>query len=121
MNQQSFQPVSLSINHAVREPDGRWWIGGVCAGRRIATGLFAESVANCRYMIRSTRGDPSFAKRLGEVFGGRGRFQAVTVRGDHVGMASSLESAAEILAARQAMSLQVTSGASAMAATAEHC
>ena len=120
MNVKHSQPDSVNVCQAIREPDGQWWIGGVFAGRRVCAGLFAEAVASHRFMIRSTRADPSFAQRLGEVFGGQGRFQAVTVRGDHVGMAKSLVEAAEILAACGTVTSKVTSQSTKVAACAEH-
>jgi hypothetical protein len=75
-------------------------IGGVHVGKAIGSSLFSEEVASCRFVIRSNEEDAGFAKRLGEVFGGSGRYQACLMRGDHVGNATSLLEAARILANR---------------------
>lgn len=71
-------------------------IGGVFVGQRIAANLFAEEAAAHRWVIRSTE-DHSFAVRIGEVMGSRGRFQAMRMNGTHVAMKASLIEAARAL------------------------
>ncbi len=80
-----------------REPDGHWRVSGVYVGRKLSAHLFAEPVASRRFVIRSTQSDPTFAKRMGEVFGGDGDFQACTMRGDHVALARTLLEGAKSL------------------------
>jgi len=74
-------------------------IGGIDVGRALGEGLFSEEVGSCRFVIRSNKADASFAKRLGEVVGRAGSYQACLMRGDHVGNAASLIEAAQMLAA----------------------
>lgn len=79
-----------------KEEDGTF-VGGVFVGPPINDDLFAEPVANARWVIRQSV-DTSFAKRLGEVMGGKGRYQAMRMDGSHVGMGPSLLAAAIQLA-----------------------
>lgn len=72
-------------------------IGGVFCGNRIAVGLFAEEVASRRYVIRQLSTSVDFAKRIGEVMGGEGRFQAMRMNGEHVSINSTLKKAANRL------------------------
>lgn len=51
-----------------------------------------EKVASGRWLLRNEAGD-----RLGEVFGGNGRFQAQTMQGKFLGNAPTLERAAQLL------------------------
>ena len=83
--------MSLNIT---RDKHGLW-AGGVFCGKEIAPKLYAEEVANRRYVIRTA--DTHIARRLGEVMGGDGRFQACTMKGDHVGVEKSLLTAANLL------------------------
>lgn len=83
--------------HDATGEKGGVWIGGIDCGRRIAPELCAEEVASRRHVIRNTS-QPSFARRLGEVFGGGGHFQACRMNGDHVGIGRSLLEAAQLLA-----------------------
>lgn len=89
--------VSDSSNRIKKDPDGHWTICGVYVGKKLNNHLYAEVVANRRFVIRSTMSDPTFAKRLGEVFGGDGDFQACTMRGTHVALARSLIEGAKAL------------------------
>ncbi|MEC4720420.1 hypothetical protein RY831_14755 [Noviherbaspirillum sp. CPCC 100848] len=68
-------------------------ICGIFAGRKIAPNLYAEDVANARWVIRSVEHQP-FPKRVGEVMGSGGRFQAMRMNGDHVAMKRNLLEAA---------------------------
>lgn len=68
-------------------------ICGIYAGRMIAPNLYAEDVANARWVIRSVEHQP-FPKRVGEVMGSSGRFQAMRMNGDHVAMKRTLHEAA---------------------------
>ncbi len=54
--------------------------------------LETEQVASGRWLVRDQHG-----VRLGEVFGGNGRFQAQTMRGDFIGNQSTLPAASELL------------------------
>lgn len=87
--------------HAKQDPDGHWNIGGVYVGKRIDLTLYAEPVANRRHLIRSTLLDPTFAVRIGEVFGGDRTYQACEMRGAHVVMETSLIRAAKHLEAHE--------------------
>lgn len=71
-------------------------IGGIFCGTEISTNLFAEEVASSRWVIRY-RESADFAKRIGEVMGGLGRYQAMLMRGDHVGVKPTLLAAAQLL------------------------
>ena len=71
-------------------------IGGIFCGTEISTDLFAEEVASSRWVIRY-RQSADFAKRIGEVMGGHGRYQAMLMRGDHVGVKPTLLAAAQLL------------------------
>ena len=71
-------------------------IGGIFCGSEISTNLFAEEVASSRWVIRY-RESSDFAKRIGEVMGGQGRYQAMLMRGDHVGVKPTLLAAAQLL------------------------
>jgi len=51
-----------------------------------------ERVESGRWLVKSPEGN-----RLGEVFGGRGYFQAQTMRGERVGEAGSRIKAADLL------------------------
>lgn len=77
-----------------RDKDGIW-AGGVFCGKEIEPSLFAEEVANRRFVIRCA--DAHIARRLGEVMGGDGRFQALTMKGDHIGIGKTLREAARLL------------------------
>lgn len=72
------------------------WVGGIFCGKQIAPNLYAEEVASRRYVIRETELQ-SFGRRVGEVMGGEGRFQACRMNGEHVGMKPSLLEAACML------------------------
>lgn len=71
-------------------------IGGIFVGKLVAPKLYAEEVANRRWLIRQ-HVSPDFAKRVGEVMGGNGRFQAMLMKGDHVGIKTTLVDAAQLL------------------------
>lgn len=73
-----------------------FWVGGIFCGKQIAPNLYAEEVASRRYVIRETELQP-FGRRVGEVFGGDGRFQACRMNGDHVGIKHTLLAAACLL------------------------
>jgi hypothetical protein len=74
------------------------WIGGLFVGREIRTDVFSEKVASCRYLVRCSI-NATHPRRMGEVMGSNGRFQAMTMAGDHVGNASSLMDAVDMLVA----------------------
>lgn len=78
-----------------KDNDG-YWVGGIFCGRQIAPNLFAEEVASRRFVIRETEMQP-FGRRVGEVFGGDGVYQACTMKGNHVGKRPSLLQAALLL------------------------
>lgn len=83
-------------NLAVTQDSEGYWIGGIFCGTQIAPNLYAESVASRRFVIRETEMQP-FGRRVGEVFGGDGVYQACTMKGDHVGKRPSLLQAALLL------------------------
>lgn len=68
-------------------------ICGIYAGKEIAPNLYAENGANARWVIRSLEHQP-FPKRVGEVMGSSGRFQAMRMNGDYVAMNQTLLEAA---------------------------
>lgn len=77
-------------------------IAGVYVGKKIAPGLFAEEVASRRFVIRQ-QSDAGHANRVGEVCGGTrtdgtSLFQAMTMKGDLKGSASTMLGAARVLA-----------------------
>lgn len=71
-------------------------IGGVFCGNRLAPKLFAEEIASHRYVIRHLA-SPDYTKRVGEVMGKQGCYQAMRMNGDHVAICSSLADAAKRL------------------------
>ncbi len=79
--------------------EGVWTlVGGIYCGKQVAPNLYAEEVASCRYVIRQTEQQPvPVARRVGEVFGRPGRFQACRMNGDHVGIKPTLLEAACLL------------------------
>lgn len=83
-------------NVTVKQDADGFWVGGVFCGKQIATNLYAEEVASRRYVIRETEMQ-SFGRRLGEVMGGDGRFQACRMNGEHVGVKRALLEAACLL------------------------
>lgn len=85
-----------------RENDG-CWLAGVFIGRPLTPILFSEEVASGRFLIRSTRDDPTSACRVGEVFGTPPTLLACRMNGDVVGRATSLLKAAEMLAPCRSM------------------
>jgi len=91
-----------------RERCGGWSIGSVYVGRQLNEHLYAEQVGDCRFVIRSTKGDASFAKRVGEVFGRNGDYQACTMRGTHVALATSVLEAAKALDGLESTKLSAT-------------
>lgn len=84
-----------------KDRDGNWTVGGVFVGQQISDSLFSEKAASCRFVIRSNSADRSFPKRVGEVFGRPGDYQACLMRGDHVGNAGSVLKAASLLESRE--------------------
>lgn len=68
-------------------------ICGIYAGKEIAPNLYTENVANAQWVIRSLEHQP-FPKRVGEVMGSSGRFQAMRMNGDYVAMNRTLLEAA---------------------------
>lgn len=71
-------------------------IGGVVVGKKLGEGVFAEEVASCRYVIRSSIGS-DYPRRMGEVMGSNQRFQAMLMDGTHVGVERSVKAAAGLL------------------------
>ena len=76
------------------------WIGGLFVGQEIKPGVFSEKVSSCRYVVRSSI-EGTQPRRMGEVMGSNGRFQAMTMAGDHVGNATNLNSAVDLLLTRK--------------------
>jgi hypothetical protein len=72
------------------------WIGGLFVGRELKPDVFSEKVASCRYLVRSSI-NATHPRRLGEVMGSNGRFQAMTMAGEFVANASSLMDAVDVL------------------------
>lgn len=74
-------------------------IGGVNVGRKLTDGVFADKVADGRYVIRKLGevGGTPYAKRVGEVFGSGATFVACRMKGEKVGVAKSLLGAARLL------------------------
>jgi len=69
------------------------YIEGVFCGTQITRDLYAEAVGNDRFVIRDIDAT-SLPRRLGEVMGGQGIFLALTMKGDPIGIESSLIKAA---------------------------
>lgn len=86
----------MTSNGSVKQDADGFWIGGVFCGKEIAPKLYAEEVASRRYVIRETE-LPQFGRRVGEVMGGDGRFQACRMNGEHVGVKTTLLEAARLL------------------------
>lgn len=71
-------------------------VRGIFVGRQIDAGLYAEPMGDGRWLVRHAQGE-AFPRRVGEVFGGRGRFQAFLMNGDRVAATGSLLEAARSL------------------------
>lgn len=82
-------PVQLNTKDGIE-------IGGILVGKQLEEGVFAEEVASCRYVIRSSIGS-DYPRRMGEVMGSNERFQAMLMDGTHVGMERSMTAAAGLL------------------------
>lgn len=95
-------PNRDTASEADVQEDGSF-IGGVFCGREIATDIFAEELTSRRFVIRK-RIEPNYAKRLGEVCGGRQirggcEFQSTRMNGEHVAMRPTLLAAVMTLVA----------------------
>lgn len=76
-------------------------MNGVFVGDEIAEGVFAEEVASRRFVIRQ-QSDSGHPYRVGEVCGGKrsdgtSHYQAMTMKGDHIGSSSSKMGAVRML------------------------
>lgn len=71
-------------------------IGGVFCGSELSPNLFAEEVASSRWVIRFCK-SADFPQRVGEVMGGRGRYLAMLMRGEFIGVKPTLLAAAQLL------------------------